>query len=82
MLQHPTAIRKAFEVTIYNKHVRIAIKNNQSHDIYNDRWADPQNQNVMASDEIQAMHLINLRYPKQDGFVVQKLSEYHSKFKD
>ena len=34
MLQHPTARRKAFEVTIYNKHVRAAIKNNQSHDIF------------------------------------------------
>ena len=79
MFQHPTARRKAFEVSIYNKHVRAAIKNNQSHDIYDDRWADPQNQNVMALDEIQAMRLINLRYPKQEGFVVQKLSEYQSK---
>ena len=79
MLQHPTAIRKAFEVTIYNKHVRAAIKNNQSHEIYGDRWADPQKQNVMAPDEFQAMRLINLRYPSQEGFVVQELSECQSK---
>jgi len=79
MFQHPTARRKAFEVSIYNKHVRAAIKNNQSHDIYGDRWADPQNQNVMASDKFQAMRLINLRYPKQEGFVVEYLSEYQLK---
>lgn len=79
MLQQSTAIRKAFEVTIYNKLVRAAVKNNQSHDIYGDHWADSRIQDVLASDEDEAMRLIKLRYPGSEGFVIQKLSEYRTK---
>ncbi len=79
MLQYPTNRRKAFRVAIYNKHVRSAIKNNQSHPIYGDRWADPQNQDIMASDLGEALCLLDSRYPGREGFVIQQLLEYENK---
>jgi hypothetical protein len=75
MLQHAMNGRKAFEVTLYNKDVRAAVKENQSHLIYGDHWADAQIQDVMASDEVEALNLIDLRYPREEGFVIQKLAE-------
>ena len=75
MLQYATNGRKAFEVTLYNKDVRAAVKDNESHVIYGDHWADAQIQDVMASDEVEALNLIDMRYPREEGFVVQNLSE-------
>ena len=75
MLQHAVNGRRAFEVTLYNKDVRAAVKENQSHVIYGDHWADAQIQDVAASDEVEALNLIDMRYPKNEGFVVQKLAE-------
>ena len=79
MLQRSNKKRKAFQVGIYNKYVRSAIKDNRSHDIYHDRWADVQNQDIMAIDEIEALDLIRSRYPLQEGFVVQNLVLYDTK---
>ncbi len=75
MLQHAMNGRRAFEVTLYNKDVRAAVKENQSHAIYGDHWADAQIQDVMAIDEAEALNLIDMRYPKDEGFVVEKLAE-------
>ena len=75
MLQHAMNGRKAFEVTLYNKDVRAAVKDNQSHTLYGDHWADAQIQDVMAADEKEALNLIGRRYPSEEGFVVQKLAE-------
>ncbi|MDP7600301.1 MAG: hypothetical protein QF605_02855 [Rhodospirillales bacterium] len=75
MLQHAMNGRKAFEVTLYNKDVRAAVKENQSHTIYGDHWADAQIQDVMAANESEALSLIGRRYPPEEGFVVQELAE-------
>ena len=79
MLLLPTNSRKVFRVAVYNRDVRSAVKNNQSHPIYGDRWADPQNQDVMASDKDEALCLIDSRYPSRDGFVIQQLLDSETK---
>ena len=72
MLQHAINGRKAFEVTLYNKDVRAAVKENQSHMIYGDHWADAQIQDVMACDEVEALSLIGRRYPAGRRFCYPK----------
>lgn len=76
MLQRATNGRKSYEVTLYNRDVRVAMKDNVSHLIYDDRWADTQTQDVLACDEVEALTLINMRYPPDKGFVVQNIQEY------
>jgi hypothetical protein len=74
MLQHSSDHIIAFEVFLYNRDVRAAVKENRSHDLFGDHWADVQIQDVMAESEDQARRLISDRYPPDQGFVVQQLS--------
>ncbi len=74
MLQHATNGQTAFEVSLYNRDVRSAVKDNRSHDFYGDHWADAQLQDVLAGDEQEALKLISRRYPPDRGFVVQSLN--------
>ncbi len=71
MLQHSSSGRKAFEVTLYNRDVRSAVKDNKSHLIYGDHWADNQIQDVEAANETEALSTILKRYPPEEGFVVE-----------
>ena len=73
MLQFTSGNRTAFEAAVYNKDVRAAVKENQSHLLFGDHWADIQIHDVMASDETEAMRLILARYPPEEGFVVADL---------
>jgi len=74
MLRHSSSDKIAFEVFLYNRDVRAAVKENRSHDLFGDHWADVQVQDVMAESEDQAKRLISNRYPPEQGFVVQQLS--------
>ena len=74
MLQHSNDHIIAFEVFLYNREVRAAVKDNRSHELFGDHWADVQIQDVMAESEDQARRLISDRYPPELGFVVQQLS--------
>ena len=74
MLQHHSNGFKSFEFTLYNRDVRAAVKDNQSHDILGDHWADVQIHDVHAHDETEAKTLIAKRYPPEMGFVVEGLS--------
>ncbi len=73
MLQHSSDHKIAFEVFLYNAEVRAAVKDNRSHDLFGDHWADVQIHDVMAESEDQARRLISDRYPPEQGFVVQQL---------
>lgn len=73
MLQHSCKGRKAFEVTLYNREVRSALKDNKSHLIYGDHWADYQVQDVEAATETEALSSILKRYPPEEGFVVERM---------
>jgi hypothetical protein len=75
ILQYQTGNLKSFEVEIYNSNVREAVKNNTSHFIYADHWADSQIQDVRACNEVEALSLINIRYPHDKGFIIEKITE-------
>ena len=74
MLQYPTSNQFAYEVVLYNRDVRALVKDNQSHEVLGDHWADTQIHDVMAESEDQALRLISHRYPPEQGFVVQRVS--------
>ena len=74
MLQHKTDEFQSFQFTLYNRDVRAAVKENQSHALLGDHWADAQIQDVRAHDESEARNLIAERFPPDMGFVVEELS--------
>ena len=57
MLQVPINRQHVFEVSIYNKDVRSLVKENQSHAIFDDQWADNKVHDVIATDEETARRL-------------------------
>ena len=58
MLRSLTDSRNAYEVSIYNRVVRVAVKSNQSHILFGDHWGDLQIQDVQAQRETEARKLI------------------------
>ncbi len=77
MLQFASDNRTAYEAAVYNKDVRAAVKDNQSHLLLGDHWADAQIHDVMACDEMEALRLILARYPPEQGFVISDLAPSH-----
>lgn len=75
MLHQPIAGHALYEVAIYNKEVRALVKENQSHTYYDDYWADVQVRDIIAHDEGEARDLIEKRFPSEDGFVVETVTE-------
>ena len=75
MLQPLTDGKHFYEVNVYNREVRAAVKDNESHCFYGDHWADLQTQDVLARDESEAWKLVTERYPPDKGFVVEALIE-------
>ncbi len=73
MLQYNSREKKAFEVAVYNREVRAAVKDNRSHAVYGDHWADVQIQDVVAHNEKEAWDMIEDRWPTAEGFVVEGL---------
>ena len=71
MLYKPCEGEQVYEVSVYNKLVRSLVKENQSHAIFEDRWADSQKQDVVACDEIEARRMIAERFKADDGFVIE-----------
>ena len=74
MLRSLTDSRNAYEVSIYNRDVRAAVKGNQSHILFGDHWADIQIQDVQAQSETEARKLMSRRYPPDQGFVIEELT--------
>lgn len=75
MLHHPHSGHKMFEVGIYNREVRNLVKENKSHALYDDVWADVHRHDVEARDEDHARSCIEERFPSEDGFVVTDITE-------
>lgn len=73
MLQLPLNGQRIYEVSFYNKDVRSLVKENQSHKIYDDQWADIHIHDVVAQDEEHARCLAVERYPSDEGFVINSI---------
>jgi len=71
MLRQPFGDQSIFEVTLYNKEVRALVKENQSHLLFEDHWADPQVRDVVAKSESEARDVIASRFPEDAGFVIE-----------
>ena len=71
MLCKPCEGETAYEIFFYNKFVRSLVKENQSHAIFEDRWADRQKHDVVACDEIEARRMVAERFKPDDGFVIE-----------
>ena len=73
MLQHPKNGNKLFLVAVYNKDVRSLVEENQSHNFFDDFWADVQNHDICAKDEEEARTLLADRFPPAQGFVIKEI---------
>ncbi len=71
MLHPPKTGHQIYEVAIYNQEVRNLVKENQSHQYFDDQWADIQLRDIVAKDETEARELIGKRFPPDDGFIVE-----------
>ena len=71
MLHKPCDGEQVYEVSLYNKDVRSLVKENQSHDLFEDHWADSQKHNVVACDETEARRMVAERFKPDDGFVIE-----------
>jgi len=74
MLHLPINGHQIFEVFLFNREVRSLVKENQSHDFFDDQWADVQIRDVTARDETHARQLIEERFPPGDGFVIEEVT--------
>lgn len=74
MYQALSTVGRPFTFSIYNSKVRAAVKENQSHVVLGDHWADSQVHEVVARNESEALDMIAERYPPEDGFVVETLT--------
>lgn len=78
MLQLPiNGHHHVFEVSLYNRDVRTMVKENQHHNFFDDQWADVHVRNVTARDETEAVSIIVKRFPPEEGFVIQQVTESH-----
>ena len=71
MLHKPCEGEQVYEVSIYNKEVRSLVMENQSHDVFEDRWADSQKHDVVACDEVEARRMVAERFKPTEGFVIE-----------
>lgn len=74
MLQMPTNGNQVFEVKIYNREVRSLVKENLSHSIFDDHWADAHVHDICAQTEAEARSVMMRRFPSEDGFVIENIS--------
>ena len=75
MLHTPNPGDKIFVFSVYNKIVRALVKENESHGLIGDTWADEHRNTVNAQDEAEAMSIVSRRYPPEDGFVIQAVGQ-------
>ena len=78
MLQIPCNGNQVFKVALYNKEVRALVKDNQSHDFFDDQWADTHFHEIHAKDEDDARRRVGERYPSVDGFVIEQVAPANS----
>lgn len=65
---------QVYLVTVYNKAVRSLLKENRSHALFSDLWAEAHTQDVDAASEAEARRKAKRRYPPEDGFVIEDIT--------
>ena len=65
---------KKFEVALYNSEVRKLVREGERHKDLKDDWADTHYIVIDAFDENDARAKIELRFPKERGFVINSVS--------
>ncbi|MCW8916323.1 MAG: hypothetical protein OQK24_10795 [Magnetovibrio sp.] len=63
-----------YEVTLYNEAVRQCVRQGDHHRQLSDDWGDSHYIEVEADDEQRALRKIEMRYPSEDGFVVEGIT--------
>ena len=75
MIHPPFSNGQLFEISLYNKEVRALVKDNKSHNLFDDHWADSQTFGIVARDAQEARQLAKQRYPQKDGFVIETVTD-------
>jgi hypothetical protein len=70
MLASPLHGRRSYQVGIYNKEVRASVKDNESHNHYNELWATTRYQEIFADSEAEARSIARKKFPPEKGFVI------------
>lgn len=74
MLSQTTPGTSVFDVGVYNREVRALVKENRSHNLFADNWADVHVHGVTARTEEEARATILERYKPEEGFVIAKVT--------
>lgn len=73
MLGCPKATNRSFQVSVYNQDVRHLVNREESHDYYDDHWAQAHRYQVFAETESEARSLVKTKFPPEEGFVIEDL---------
>lgn len=65
--------KNRFEVVVYNSLVCKLVERNESHKDLSDDWAENHYQEVEAADADVARRKVEIRYPADKGFVIDKV---------
>ncbi|MCP4713350.1 MAG: hypothetical protein GY869_32375 [Planctomycetes bacterium] len=64
-----------FEIALYNEEVRKLVKMGDSHELYEDSWADTHYIDVTAPAEDMARAKIQKQYPSNRGFIIVEITQ-------
>lgn len=66
---------QTYEIAIYNQQVRELVLDGERHKRYDDSWADIHYIEFRAETEAGAITKCGNKYPQEDGFVIEAVSE-------
>lgn len=64
---------RTFGVSLYNADVRSLLKDNRSHALFHDDWANEHCQRVTARNEEEARALTYARFRPEEGFIITEI---------
>lgn len=64
-----------FSVAVYNAAVREAVKQNRTHHVYDDKWAERRHLEVVADTPEEARKRVVEQHPASEGFVVEDVEK-------
>lgn len=73
MLGCPKPNNRSFQVSVYNRNVRQLVNSDESHEYYEDHWAECHRYHVFAETESEARSIVQRKFPPEEGFVIEDL---------